>query len=195
MRILILADNIDQLNPATDTGLSLACEGISRGHEVFWTTASDLQFRFDSSHAAPESRVLKIKGLQAGAFPEFESKFGKVESLNTFDTIWIRKDPPFDTEFIYATYMLERAELAGTLIVNKPQSLRDYCLDTQTSADDIHFVLSQRLLHMIKNNHMVVQSKPQIGQLTIVLGRVGQIFDIADRVVTRVADRPTNERR
>ena len=37
----------------------------------------------------------------------------------------MRKDPPFDTEFIYATYMLERAEIAGTLIVNKPQSLRD----------------------------------------------------------------------
>ena len=37
----------------------------------------------------------------------------------------MRKDPPFDTEFIYATYMLERAEVAGTLIVNKPQSLRD----------------------------------------------------------------------
>ncbi len=37
----------------------------------------------------------------------------------------MRKDPPFDTEFIYATYMLERAEEAGVLIVNKPQSLRD----------------------------------------------------------------------
>ena len=37
----------------------------------------------------------------------------------------MRKDPPFDTEFIYATYILERAEEKGTLIVNKPQSLRD----------------------------------------------------------------------
>ena len=39
--------------------------------------------------------------------------------------ILMRKDPPFDTEFIYATYLLERAEEQGTLIVNKPQSLRD----------------------------------------------------------------------
>lgn len=39
--------------------------------------------------------------------------------------ILMRKDPPFDTEFIYATYILERAEDKGTLIVNKPQSLRD----------------------------------------------------------------------
>ncbi len=45
--------------------------------------------------------------------------------LREFDAILMRKDPPFDTEYIYATYMLERAEEAGVLIVNKPQSLRD----------------------------------------------------------------------
>jgi len=46
-------------------------------------------------------------------------------SVSELDAVLMRKDPPFDTEFIYATYMLERAEVEGTLIVNKPQSLRD----------------------------------------------------------------------
>ena len=46
-------------------------------------------------------------------------------ALADLDVILMRKDPPFDTEYIYATYMLERAEMAGTLIINKPQSLRD----------------------------------------------------------------------
>ncbi|WP_031335736.1 glutathione synthase, partial [Yersinia pestis] len=45
--------------------------------------------------------------------------------LYDLDVILMRKDPPFDTEFIYATYILERAEDKGTLVVNKPQSLRD----------------------------------------------------------------------
>jgi len=45
--------------------------------------------------------------------------------LGSFDVILMRKDPPFDNEFIYATYMLEQAEREGTLVVNKPQSLRD----------------------------------------------------------------------
>ena len=45
--------------------------------------------------------------------------------FRSLDVILMRKDPPFDTEFIYATYILERAEDKGTLIVNKPQSLRD----------------------------------------------------------------------
>lgn len=46
-------------------------------------------------------------------------------ALHELDEVLMRKDPPFDTEFIYATYILERAEEKGTLIVNKPQSLRD----------------------------------------------------------------------
>lgn len=53
--------------------------------------------------------------------------FGAEQDLPLYDldVILMRKDPPFDTEFIYATYILERAEDKGTLVVNKPQSLRD----------------------------------------------------------------------
>jgi glutathione synthase len=47
------------------------------------------------------------------------------EALSAFDVILMRKDPPFDTEYIYSTYILERAELAGALVVNRPQGLRD----------------------------------------------------------------------
>ncbi|MFY4174792.1 glutathione synthase, partial [Klebsiella pneumoniae] len=53
--------------------------------------------------------------------------FGSEQTIPLADlnVVLMRKDPPFDTEFIYATYLLERAEEQGTLIVNKPQSLRD----------------------------------------------------------------------
>ena len=54
---------------------------------------------------------------------EFNSE--QTIELSDFDAVFMRKYPPFDTEFIYATYILERAEEQGTLIVNKPQSLRD----------------------------------------------------------------------
>ena len=54
---------------------------------------------------------------------EFNSE--QTIELSDLDAVLMRKDPPFDTEFIYATYILERAEEQGTLIVNKPQSLRD----------------------------------------------------------------------
>ena len=45
--------------------------------------------------------------------------------LAELDVILMRKDPPFDNEFVYSTYLLEQAEEAGTLVVNRPQSLRD----------------------------------------------------------------------
>ena len=45
--------------------------------------------------------------------------------LGDYDAILMRKDPPFDTEYIYATYILERAEIGGALVVNRPQGLRD----------------------------------------------------------------------
>ena len=45
--------------------------------------------------------------------------------LGELDVLMMRKDPPFDTEYIYTTYILERAELQGTLVVNRPQGLRD----------------------------------------------------------------------
>jgi glutathione synthase len=46
-----------------------------------------------------------------------------IEPLSAVDAVLMRKDPPFDTEYIYTTYLLERAEAAGTLVVNRPQGL------------------------------------------------------------------------
>ena len=48
-----------------------------------------------------------------------------MQELSSLNVILMRKDPPFDNEFIYSTYILEQAEQAGTLVVNKPASLRD----------------------------------------------------------------------
>ena len=48
-----------------------------------------------------------------------------IEPLSALDCLLMRKDPPFDTEYIYSTYILERAEQAGVLVVNRPQGLRD----------------------------------------------------------------------
>jgi glutathione synthase len=55
----------------------------------------------------------------------FELGEAKTTPLAEFDAILMRKDPPFDMEYIYTTYILERAELAGALVVNRPQGLRD----------------------------------------------------------------------
>src|SRR5438876_553654 len=68
------------------------------------------------------TRALTVRPDPAGWFTLGEPA---IEPLAALDCILMRKDPPFDTEYIYSTYILERAESAGVLIVNRPQGLRD----------------------------------------------------------------------
>jgi glutathione synthase len=65
--------------------------------------------------------------LKVFANPEkwFELDAEQDNLLSELDVILMRKDPPFDMEFVYSTYLLEQAERAGVLVVNRPQSLRD----------------------------------------------------------------------
>ena len=88
--------------------------------ELFYLEMKDLYMEADRAFGT--MRPLTVKYDYADWY-----SLGEVvdQPLSNLDVILMRKDPPFDTEFIYATYMLERAEDEGCLIVNKPQSLRD----------------------------------------------------------------------
>ena len=94
-------------------------EAQRRGYEIHYMEMNDLYLHQGVARA--RTRTLTVKD-PAGWY-----QFGSEQdiALGTLNVILMRKDPPFDTEFIYATYILERAESAGSLIVNKPQSLRD----------------------------------------------------------------------
>ena len=76
-----------------------------------------------NGEARAHTRTLSVESRTTTKWYEFKSE--QDLPAGRLDVILMRKDPPFDTEFIYATYILERAEEKGTLIVNKPQSLRD----------------------------------------------------------------------
>jgi glutathione synthase len=95
-------------------------EAQRRGYEIHYMEMADLYLL--QGQARARTRLLSVE-----ANPERWYHFGSEQdlALSELNVILMRKDPPFDTEFIYATYMLERAEDAGSLIVNKPQSLRD----------------------------------------------------------------------
>jgi glutathione synthase len=96
----------------------LAAQG--RGWALNYLEPADLRLR----DGVAEGRVRK---LSVKADPQQWYTLGppSVEALGAFDVILMRKDPPFDTEFIYLTYILERAENAGALVVNRPRALRD----------------------------------------------------------------------
>ncbi|MFT4928043.1 MAG: glutathione synthase [Phenylobacterium sp.] len=127
IRLGIVMDPIADVNIKKDSSFAMLQQAQSRGYEIHYMEMGDLYLL--NGEARATTKLLTVKN-DADDFYQFGvDGNGHVQSqdilLSHLNVILMRKDPPFDTEFIYATYMLEQAEHQGTLIVNKPQSLRD----------------------------------------------------------------------
>lgn len=120
IKLGIVMDPIKDINIKKDSSFAMLLAAQSRGYELFYMEMQDLALLQGETWA-------KMRPLKVQEDPTDWYQLGEATDtpLKELDVILMRKDPPFDTEYIYATYMLERAEEAGVLIVNKPQSLRD----------------------------------------------------------------------
>jgi glutathione synthase len=120
IKLGIVMDPISAINIKKDSSFAMLLEAQKRGYQLHYMEMADLYLL--EGRARARTRLLSVEQNPAQWY-----QFGSEQdiALGELDVILMRKDPPFDTEFIYATYMLERAEDEGTLIVNKPQSLRD----------------------------------------------------------------------
>ncbi|MFW2439013.1 MAG: glutathione synthase [Arenicellales bacterium] len=116
----VIMDPIEQINISKDSTWAMILAAQKRGWQVRYMQQVDLFTRNGIVYA--ESRVVK---LLPGQDPWLELSPVNSHELSECSAILMRKDPPFDLEYIYTTYMLELVEQQGTLIVNKPQSLRD----------------------------------------------------------------------
>lgn len=113
-------DPIESITPKKDSTLAMLLEARRRGAEIHYMLQSDL--RLEGGDPRAQSRILSVRNDLADWFEFGASKDIRLADL---DVLLMRKDPPFDIEYIYTSYILERAEMAGALVVNKPQSLRD----------------------------------------------------------------------
>lgn len=120
IKLGMVMDSIATINIKKDTSFAMLLEAQSRGWELFYMELNDLFLRNGRAYA--RTRTLKVQRNQE-QWHEFIVE--QDMPLDELDVIMMRKDPPFDQEYIYATYLLERAESMGVLVVNKPQSLRD----------------------------------------------------------------------
>ncbi len=120
LRVGVVMDPIESIAPKKDSTLAMLLEASKRGAEIHYMLQGDL--RLDAGRALARSRLLEVFDD-----PEHWFKVGEVReiALGDLDIVLMRKDPPFDMEYIYTSYILERAELAGALVVNRPQALRD----------------------------------------------------------------------
>ena len=120
VRLVVVMDPIAAIKPAKDSTLRILLAAQARGWELFYAELKDLWLR--DGIAWGRLAPLKVKDDPASWFILGQSATGK---LGEFDVILMRKDPPFDTEYIYSTYILDRAQLQGALVCNRPQGLRD----------------------------------------------------------------------
>ncbi len=119
-RLVVIMDPIESIKPAKDSTLAILLAAQSRGWRLHYATQNDLWLRDGVAHA----RLAELE-----VFDDLERWFRLGESgaaaLGEYDIVLMRKDPPFDTEYIYTTYILDRAEQQGALVCNRPRGLRD----------------------------------------------------------------------
>jgi len=118
--LAVVMDPIAKVKFAKDSTLAMLLAAAARGWELTYFEQSDLTLR--DGVALGRGRPLQVFNDPARWFELGEQS---VYKLGEFDCVFMRKDPPFDAEYIYSTYILERAELQGAFVANKPQGLRD----------------------------------------------------------------------
>lgn len=120
IKLGVVMDPIDSIKYHKDSTLAMLLAAQARGWELYYMEMADLALIDEMAQAG--MRPLKVFADESHWFELGETQ---QQPLHRLDVILMRKDPPFDMEYIYATYLLELAELQGSLVVNRAQSLRD----------------------------------------------------------------------
>lgn len=120
IRLGIVMDPISAIQYKKDSSLAMLLAAAARDWELLYMEPQDL-------YLANGKAMGCLRPLQVHANPDHWYDLGEQQQapLDSLDVILMRKDPPFDNEFLYATHILEAAERDGVLIVNRPASLRD----------------------------------------------------------------------
>jgi len=122
MNILFVADPLESFQTYKDTTFAMMREAQARGHTVAACEPRELVWR---SGGMVQAQVRHIR-LTGDAPQWFVAESTTVRELRHFDAVVMRKDPPFDSEYFYATHLLEQAEREGAQVFNKPRALRDH---------------------------------------------------------------------
>ena len=121
LSVLFVVDPLDGLKAYKDSSVAMMRELVARGHDVWATTLPDLFWTEAEVRAA--AQLLRVHADHKHWFDVIEEA---VQPLASFDAVLMRKDPPFDNEYLYATYLLEAAQRQGARVFNDPRALRDH---------------------------------------------------------------------
>ena len=126
MNILFIADPLESFKIYKDTTFVMMREAQKRGHTLAACEPKDVRWQRGEKVTA-FVRDITLTGDSESWFIAKQSKPNeRPQALADFDAVIMRKDPPFDSEFFYATHLLEQAEREGARVFNKPSALRDH---------------------------------------------------------------------
>ena len=120
MRHLYVIDPIESFHIKKDTTFAFMMAAQARGHENWICTLDDISGR--EGYAAAHVRRVTTRPVVGDHFAVTDER---TERLDAFNVIWMRKDPPFNTQYIYVTYLLDLVDPSRTLVMNRPQGLRN----------------------------------------------------------------------
>lgn len=119
LKIGVVMDPIDKINIDKDTTFVLMLEAQQRGHEVYFMELDDLFVR----GGTPEGRFRRLE--LARATPYYQLGEYSIGELEEFDSVWMRKDPPFDLKFFFVTHLLSLIDQSKCFMMNSPKGLRE----------------------------------------------------------------------
>ena len=122
MNLLFIADPLESFKIYKDTTFAMMREAQRRGHTIAACEPQDVMWQ----RGAPVTAHGRDITLTGDADRWFEPRATRTVPLKDFDAILMRKDPPFDSEYFYATHLLQQAEREGARVFNKPAALRDH---------------------------------------------------------------------
>jgi glutathione synthase len=122
MKLLFVADPLHTFKTHKDSTFAMMREAASRGHELWACEPQQLVWQRGSLVQAQARRIT----LTGDAHDWFDEQEQALVALSSMDAVLMRKDPPFDAEYLYATHLLTQAEREGARVFNKPQALREH---------------------------------------------------------------------
>lgn len=121
MRILFITDPLETFKTYKDSTYAMMTEAAARGHELFWCLQSQLSL----SGQQVETVATHLQ-LTGDSHDWYRVGNQALEPLTAFDAVLMRKDPPFNMEYVTSTWLLELAESHGAKVFNKPRAIRDH---------------------------------------------------------------------
>jgi glutathione synthase len=124
MKLAFIIDQLDSIRTNKDSSYAMIGEAIARDHQVYVLYQHDIALIDTTVTGFSRTLVLTDTPLQDGHW--YKTGDTSAIPLHEFDAILMRKDPPFDLEYVYSTYLLELAETQGALVINSPRGIRDH---------------------------------------------------------------------